>query len=97
MSTAPSDPASDKKIKARIDTADLAEALAADLDGSFSATVASYLEAWKSRIKDWQDHGVSRGEFDDLTRLSDSIQTAGRVLEFFVKVQKLPAAQPSEN
>lgn len=92
-----SDPASDKEIKARIDTPDLAEALAADVDGSFNATVTSYLEAWKARIKGWQDHGVSRGEFDDLTRLSDSIQTAGRVLEFFVKVQKLPAAQPSEN
>ncbi|MGV3659976.1 MAG: hypothetical protein ACO1TE_07320 [Prosthecobacter sp.] len=91
------DPASDKELKARIDTPDLAEALTTDVDGSFNTSVTSYLEAWKTRIKGWQDHGVSRGEFDDLTRLSDSIQTAGRVLEFFVKVQKLPAAQPSEN
>ena len=91
------DPATDKDIKARIDTQDLLETLAADADGTFYADLASYLDAWKARIKSWQDQGVTRGEFDSLTRLSDSIQTAGRVLEFFVKLQKLPAVQPSEN
>ncbi len=91
------DPAADPELKARIDTAELLETLAADADGAFCASVTTYLDSWKTRIKGYQDFGLSRGEFDDLTRLSDSIQTAGRVLEFFVKLQKLPAAQPSEN
>lgn len=91
------DPISDPGLKSRIDTADLLEALAADKDGVFYGELTAYLEAWKGRVKSWQDAGVSRGEFDDLSRLSDSLQTAGRVLEFFVKLQQLPPAQPHGN
>ncbi len=91
------DPLNDSALKARIDTPDFAEALAADADGSFHADVSAYLEAWQGQIKRYQDTGVSPGEFNDLTRLSDSIQTAGRVLEFFVKLQKLPPTQASGN
>ena len=91
------DPASSKEIKARLDTPDFTEALAADADGTFYQDAAAYLTAWQARIKGWQDHGLPQGEYESLTRLSDSIQTAGRVLEFFVKVQKLPAAHSSEN
>jgi hypothetical protein len=88
---------SNPELKARIDTADFAETLAADADGSFYADVTSYLEAWTTRIKGFQDAGVSKAEFEELTRLSQSVQTAGRVLEFFVKLQNLPPAQSSEN
>ncbi|MES2596716.1 MAG: hypothetical protein V4662_15345 [Verrucomicrobiota bacterium] len=88
---------SNRELKARIDTADFAETLAADADGSFYADVTSYMEAWSTRIKGYQDAGVSKAEFEELTRLSQSVQTAGRVLEFFVKLQKLPPAQPNEN
>ncbi len=91
------DALNNSELKARIDTADFAEALAADADGSFYADVTAYLDAWQSRIKDYQTAGVSKGEYDDLTRLSDSVQTAGRVLEFFVKLQKLPPAQAHGN
>ena len=91
------DPTTDHDLKSRIDTPNFAEVLAADKDGSFYADVTAYLDAWKAKIKGYQDQGVSRAEFDDLTRLSNSIQTAGPVLEFFVKLQMLPAAQPSEN
>jgi hypothetical protein len=91
------DPISDNELKSRIDTPNFAEVLAADEDGSFYADVTAYIDAWKLQIKSYQDQGVSRAEFDDLTRLSNSLQTAGPVLEFFVKLQKLPAAQPSEN
>lgn len=87
----------DRELKARIDTPDFAETLAADAGGAFSADVTSYLEAWKTKVKGYQDAGVSRAEFDDLTRLSDSLQTAGRVLDFFVKLQKLPPTQLTGN
>lgn len=86
-----------RELKARIDTPDFTETLAADADGSFQADVTAYLEGWSARIKGYQDAGVSREEFDDLTRLSTAVQTAGRVIEFFVKVQKLPAPAASGN
>ncbi len=91
------DPANDQALKSRIDTPDFMEALASDSEGAFLADVTTYLEAWKSRIKGYQDAGVSRGEYDDLSRLSDSIQTTGRVLDFFVKLQQLPPAQTNGN
>ena len=88
-----SDPTTDAQLRSRIDTADFSEALAADEDGSFAADVSAYLEGWQSKIKGYQDAGLSSGEFNDLTRLSSSIQTAGKVIDFFVKLQKLPPAQ----
>ncbi len=91
------DPTTDSALKARIDTPDFTETLSTDADGAFSADVTTYLEAWKTKVKGYQDAGVSRAEFDDLTRLSDSLQTAGRVLDFFVKLQKLPPTQPAGN
>lgn len=78
-----------RDIKARIDTPDFAETLAADKDGSFYADLISYLNAWEARIKTYKDAGVSKIEFDELTRISASIVTAERVLDFFVKTQKL--------
>lgn len=87
------DPTTDAALRARIDTADFAETLAADSDGSFAKDVSTYLEAWKAKIKGYQDAGLSSAEFNDLTRLSTGIQTAERVIEFFVKLQKLPPAQ----
>ena len=90
------DPTTDSDLKSRIDTPDFAEALAADADGSFHASVTAYLDAWKARIKAYQDAGVSTGEFQDLSRLTASMDTAGRVLEFFVKLQTLKPAQDRE-
>jgi hypothetical protein len=89
------DSTTDRELKARIDLPDLAEALAAD--PALKDEVAAYLETWSAKIKGFQDAGVSRGEFDSLTRLSDSIHTAGRVIDFFVKLQKLPRTQSDGN
>lgn len=90
-------PLTDASLKARIDTPDFTETLAADHDGSFSAEVIVYLNAWKEQLKAYQDAGLPTAEFESLTRLSDSVQTAGRVLEFFVKMQRLSAVQANEN
>ena len=87
------DPSTDKQLRARVDTAEFAEALAADADGMFANDVNSYLAAWKAKIKSFQDAGLSSGEFSALTRLLSSVQSAERVIEFFVKLQKLPPAQ----
>lgn len=87
------DPTTDQVLSARIDTPDFAEALAADADGSFARDVNDYLESWQGKIKTYQDAGLSSGEFNNFTRLSTSIQNAQRVIEFFVKLQKLPPAQ----
>lgn len=83
----------DSALKARLDTPDFQETLAADADGSFYQDTAGYLEAWRQKIRHYQDAGVSTGEFASLTRLSASIDTAERVIEFFVKLQKLPLQQ----
>lgn len=87
------DPTTDAELRARVDTPDFAETLAADADGSFAASLQAYLDGWQARIKSYQDEGLSSGEFNDLTRLSSSIQTAARVIEFFVKLQKLQPKQ----
>lgn len=92
-----SDPLTDPALKARIDIPDLVEALSSDADGSLHTDASAYLEAWKTRIKSCQDAGLSSGEFEDLDRLAKSIQAAGRVLEFFVKLQKLQPEKPHEN
>ncbi|GAA5149733.1 hypothetical protein GCM10023213_47830 [Prosthecobacter algae] len=92
-----SDPLTDPALKARIDTPDFVEILSADSEGSFYADVTTYLDAWQGQIKSYQDAGLSRGEFDDLSRLSNSLQTTGRVLEFFVKLQKLQPEKAHEN
>lgn len=83
----------DRALKARLDTPDFQEALAADSDGTFYHEATAYLGAWRQRIRQYQDAGVSTGEFASLTRLSASIDTAERVIEFFVKLQKLPPTQ----
>lgn len=88
---------SDAALKARIDTPDLTEALAADTEGTFAAEVTTYLNAWKDQLRAYQDAGLPTAEFESLTRLSDSVHTAGRVLEFFVKMQRLSALQTHEN
>lgn len=90
MSPAPT--ANDMQLRVRIDTPEFAETLAADAEGKFVNDVNSYLRAWKAQIKSFQETGLSSGEFSDLTRLSSSIQTAESVIEFFVKLQKLPLA-----
>jgi len=91
------DPLNDAALKARIDTPDFNETLATDSEGAFASDITAYLSAWKLQIKAYQDAGLPTEEFESLTRLSDSLQTAGRVLEFFVKMQKLSAAQPNGN
>lgn len=91
------DPLNDTALKSRIDTPDFTETLATDSEGAFAADITTYLSAWQLQIKAYQDAGLPSGEFESLTRLSDSIQTAGRVLDFFAKMQKLTASQPSEN
>lgn len=95
--TLPADPLTDLELKARIDTPDLLETLQADETGSLQADITAYLEAWTARIKSYQDAGLTQGEFDALTRLSGSVQTAGRVLEFFVKLKQLPPEQAHGN
>jgi len=87
------DPLADSALKARLDTPDFQEALAADTDGSFYQDAVSYLGAWRQRIRQYQDAGVSTGEFASLTQLSASIDSAERVIEFFVKLQKLAPMQ----
>ena len=81
---------SDQALKARIDTPDFVEAVAADADGTFTADVAGYLDAWKGEIKSYQDEGVSQGEFEALNQLNHSVQTAERVLTFFAQSRKQP-------
>lgn len=87
------DTLNDPGLRARIDTPDFMETLSADAAGTFTQDVHSYLEGWQSRIKGWQDAGVSSSEFADLNRLSGSISTAGRVIEFFAQLRKLPPQQ----
>lgn len=87
------DPLADSALKARLDTPDFQEALAADTNGVFYHEATSYLGAWRRRIRQYQDAGVSTGEFASLTRLSAGIEAAERVIEFFVKLQKLPPKQ----
>lgn len=88
---------SDTALKARIDTPDFLEAITADSDGSFSSDVTSYLQAWKTRIKECQDGGLSKDEFEGLSKLTHSILTAERVLTFFTSLKKLSPAQAGGN
>ena len=74
----------------RIDRPDFAEALAADTDGTFAAEIQDYLDDWHKKLKGYQDAGLSSEDFDAVTRLSRSIQTAKRVTDFFARMQKLP-------
>ncbi len=90
-------PLEDTALLARVDTPDLTEALAADVDGSFTADVRRYLEAWSAQVKGWQAAGVSPSEYQELERLASGLEAAGRVIEFFAMLKKLTPNQPVEN
>jgi len=89
------DPIQDTGLLARLDTADLMESLAADADGSLTADVNTYLEAWTHQIRAWQSAGVAPSEYQELDSLVSGIEAAQRVVQFFVMLKKLPPTQPA--
>jgi hypothetical protein len=84
------DPLQDPELLSRLDAAEFPDRLQTDDDGSFSADVETYLNAWKAQIKSWQVEGVSPIEYDQLDRLESGIEAAQRVIQFFVMLKKLP-------
>jgi hypothetical protein len=74
-------------LKTLIDTPDLEAALLNDADGGFYGNVTSYLQTWKSKVAQHLTEGVSRDDFNRLNRLAEGIETAEKVLNFFVKMK----------
>jgi hypothetical protein len=74
-------------LKTLIDTPDLEAALLNDGDGKFYENVSSYLQTWKTKVSQHLTEGVSRDDFTRLNRLAEGIETAERVLNFFVKMK----------
>jgi hypothetical protein len=74
-------------LKSLIDTSDLEAALLNDADGEFYKNVTSYLQTWKTKVAQHLTEGVSREDFSRLNRLAEGIETAEKVINFFVKMK----------
>jgi hypothetical protein len=80
-------------LKTLIDTPDLEAALGNDADGALHQSINSYLDTWKANVQQFLKTGLPRDEFDRLTRLSESIDTASKILNFFVKMKSFTPGQ----
>jgi hypothetical protein len=72
-----------------IDNPDLAEALAADQDGTFRAELTAYLGTWREKVNQARSVGLPPGDYEAANRLTNSINQAEKLLEFFATLKVL--------
>ncbi len=87
-------PADLDTLRPIVDQPDFEQALREDPDGSFKASVESYLAEWKAILAGELGKGQTPEDFEALNLFAEALETSSKVVEFQVLARSLKENAP---